>query len=231
LDGRYVIAGINVVGVSALAGVYGLLANNLQLVGTSLSAGIVGAVLLVMGYSYTEGMGELLAKYSSIVGRVLTPILEDLRLSNTLPRTQVVNGSIYLLMTGSDSAKIKEGMAGVLFSNGRPYIAVPVDRVGVTVGGRINAYSLEVGLKGTLVDLYGLCRDLEVKTGGGVEVRLYRVHPSLLDLPKTPINPVDALVIVELTKLIGRGISFKERVFREDRYVAKFRVGGQDEGT
>ena len=230
MDSRYVIAGLNIVGISAIAGVYGLLANSPQLIGSSLTAGIVGAVLLVIGYSYTEGIGELLARYTSIMGGVLTPLLEDLRLSNVLPRTQVVNGSVYLLISGLDSTKIKKGQAGVLFSNGRPYIAVPVDRVSSsTAGERISAYYIEGELKESLVNFYGLCSDLEVRTGKEVEVRLYRVHPSLLKSPKMPINPVDVSVIVELTKLIGRGISFKERAFKEDIYVAKFKVGEQSE--
>lgn len=225
LDTRYIILGANIMAVSVLIGIYGYIVASTQLIGVSLSSLLIGAIITVLGFSYDEPTTSLLIDYSRVLSKSISTVLEDLRLSNMLPSTFVKDGKIYLILSNMYPENIDVLNPGVNIVDGNPiYITMLKD----TVRGESsldNLYDIESRLKDILVREYGICDRLELVSGEeGLRLRLYGVDRRILEVPLTPFNPLDLMVIMVSTDVIGRGLITRNRVIEGDSYVVEFTV-------
>ncbi|MFN3268535.1 MAG: hypothetical protein ACK416_04680, partial [Zestosphaera sp.] len=80
---RLFVLGIDIIIVSVLLAVYGLITSNAGLVGVSVSVGIVGGVVVVFSAAPGEPALGVILNYASMLAHVTTAVVEDLDLLNS----------------------------------------------------------------------------------------------------------------------------------------------------
>jgi len=226
LDTRYIIIGISVVSLGAVLGLYAYLAGLTSLLGISTSIILVGAVITVLGYSYGEPTTNLLIDYFKNLSPFITSILEDLRLSNILPSSRISGESIYIILSRRNPVDFDELNPGVNVVGGEAIYVIPIPNE-YTLPISSELYDIEARLRDTLVGEYGLCTDVDLgRSGELIRLRVIGIDRRLLDIPLTPLNPLDLTILSILTKLLGKGLYFERRVIEGSEYIAEFRVLG-----
>jgi hypothetical protein len=124
LNTRLLILGLNILVVSLLLVVYGVLVGDNGLVGVAVSLGIVGGVLVVYSTTPQDPSIIALTSYSEILVNATTSALEDLDLLE--PSICAIRRADLTLLVYSKTPCPVEVDPGLGFTSGSPYLAIPV---------------------------------------------------------------------------------------------------------
>lgn len=204
---------VNILAVSGLTLLYGLLASEASLVGVSLSSFLVGLVLLAFSFTVTETVVNSLTEYSRLASNALTSIAENLDLLES--KTYVIHeGDELNLVVVKVSEPRKEVNPGFGVSLGEPYLSIPVSDVlkDVPRVDEISEEALKSSLNSVLVESLGLCSKVSVSQRGSyVRIELVGLSKALEDLAGMPLNPFITLVSVALARTTGKDLKLVER--------------------
>jgi len=210
------ILGVNILVVSVLIAIYGVLIGDGGLVGIGLSISLVGGVLVVYSTIPQDPSLVALASYSDLLVDALTSTLEDLDLLES--QLCGVRRSGEILLVYSKTPCLLEVDPGVGFAGGSPYLALPVSTLSVLVESSSESTStlLERSLTAVLVEEFSACKSVKVEEESG----LYRVYiTGLADVLKKylerPVDPYTLLVLavssetlqVECIRLVERRVT------------------------
>jgi len=191
------ILGVNILVVSVLLIVYGILISDSGLVGIALSTSIVGGVLVVYSTIPQDPSITALTGYSEILINAVTSTLEDLDLLES-QICAIKRGDNVLLVYSKTPCPL-EVDPGVGFTSGSPYLAIPLRTLSELVESSSETTStlLERALTTLLIEEYSACRSVRVEEESG----FYRVHISgLVDVLKQylerPLDPYTLLALV-----------------------------------
>ncbi len=220
MESKYLIVGLNILGVSLLLGIYGYLVNDSRLIGVALSGVMAGTVISVLGWTHTEYAVNLYADYYRLVRNIVIPLMEDLGLTGVLPSVIFSKGKAYLFVSPGKPIldKISGSVIGIY--EGIPYIAVPIPEDLPEVGRATRGYELESVLRDVLINTYGIGSNVEVTLGSDIKILIYNVPTHNIHLSKDPLNPVDLALLITTARSLHRSLVLKERVIRGDVYQA-----------
>lgn len=208
MNTRLLVLGVNIIVVSALLAVYGILVGNSGLVGIALSVGILGGILVVYSTTPQDPSVVALASYSEILVNAVTSTLEDLDLLES--RICAVKRDNYTYLVYSKTTCPLGVDPGVGFTGGSPYLAIPASTPSVLVESSSEPTSsttlLERSLTEILVGEFSACRGVRVEEEGG----FYRVHiMGLTGLLKQylerPVDPFTLFVLVVSSEILRAG--------------------------
>jgi len=225
MDIKYIVLGVNIIILGVLISIYGYLIYSTQLLGVGASIILVGGVLAVLGYTYVEPTASLLIDYFKEVSRFASLILEDLRLSNTLPSMLVRDGKLYMVFTTLSFSDIGDFSPGLNVVGGEPLYVIPLNNPLLESVGLESVYEVESRLRDRLVGEYGICSGVSLsRDGDRLELRLSNLDSRLVDIGYSPLNPIDLMVSATLSGIVGRSLVFERRVLEGGVYRAFFRV-------
>ncbi|MEM2021699.1 MAG: hypothetical protein QXP80_05700 [Zestosphaera sp.] len=211
MNRRLLVLSVNVLAVSALVLLYGVVTYETSLIGVALSSILLGLVLLTSCFTVTESIVNALTEYSTLTSNALASVTEDMDL---------LESKMYVVQSGEGLRLViikvgrPEGVGpglGVRF--GEPYLAIPIDDVlkDVPQVEELVEGALESSLTSVLVETLGLCSRVVVRWSGGyVRVELVGVSKALEGLKGLPLNPFNTLVAVALARITGRGVKLVE---------------------
>lgn len=211
MNRRLLVLSVNVLAVSALVLLYGVVTYETSLIGVALSSILLGLVLLTSCFTVTETIVNTLTEYSTLTSNALASVMEDMNLLES--KIHVVRGDEGLrlvIIKAGRSEGVGPGL-GVRF--GEPYLAIPIDDVlkDVPQVEELVEGALESSLTSVLVETLGLCSRVVVRWSGGyVRVELVGVSKALEGLKGLPLNPFNTLVAVALARITGRGVKLVE---------------------
>lgn len=201
---KLVVLGSNMVLLSLFLSAYGLINNELELVGLAVSIGIAGGVILVYSTEPVEPALKALRDYISILINASTTVLEDLDLLNSKLCILNIGESSLIVYTKSHcTTDVNPGMG---FTAGSPYYGIPVNILPDVVELReVNSDLLEDSMNTILVSELGLCKSVKIeKLGNVISVDLVGITKLMSDYIKYPVNPIVIITLLAMAKLIGR---------------------------
>ncbi len=202
---RLLVLGVNVVVVSVLLVVYGILLGDSGLVGIGFSASLLGGVLVAYSTTPRDPSVVALLNYSDILVDAVTSTLEDLDLLESQV-CSIKRGDVTLLVYSRTPCPL-EVDPGVGFAGGSPYLAIPTTRLSTLVESASSSEStsslLERSLAAVLVDELSACRSVRVEE----EADQYRVYiTGLADVFKQylerPLDPYTLLVLAVSSEVL-----------------------------
>jgi len=214
MDLRLVVLGVGLLTVSAGFTLYSLYMGVGSLAGASLSMSILGAVILVIGYTYRDPLSNTLQRYSDAASMLLVKIYEDLGLlsSEVIEACRTSEG--VLVVYSKNPIQCSEARPGLGLAGSTPYIALLVKEAQPETGDPEQAIS-ELGLAGSTI----------VHSGEGrIVVELASVRRELTAGGWMPLNPIQVLVPAYLALTLGKNIVLEREEFGEGVYRGFFRV-------
>ncbi len=225
MEYRYLIAGLNVLVVSAAFLAFSLLAGNDVIAGVSLSFTVLGGVLLALGITYVEPLSELMAYYARDLSTYLTKLLEDAGIVSNCKLTLCRARGAEVAVFSEKPISCSEVKVGVGLVDGSAYVAIPLSKLGVSVGHSPEGAELPDYLKDVLVTRYGLCRDVRaIASGSDVSVDLAQVARGVDELVREPVNPVKLVVLTSLSRYFGSDVELVSESLVGSTYSIKARV-------
>ncbi len=213
MNKRLLVLSVNILAVSGLILLYGLVVGEASLVGVSLSSFLVGLVLLAFSFTVTETLVNSLIEYSRLASNALTSIAENLDLLES--KTYIThNGEELNLVVVKVSEPKKEVNPGFGVVLGEPYLSIPVSEVlkDVPRVDEISEETLKSSLNSVLVESLGLCSKVSVSQRGNyVRVELISLNKALEDLAGMPLNPFVTLVSVALARTTDKDLKLIEK--------------------
>ncbi|MEM2284483.1 MAG: hypothetical protein QXL29_07735 [Zestosphaera sp.] len=200
---RLLVLGTDIVIVSILLVVYGLITSDTGLVGVGASIGVVGGVVVV--YSFTPGEPALDAvlNYASMLVHAATAVVEDLDLLNS--KVCVHGTSTPALIVFSKTGCPDNPNPGVGFAGSSPYFSIPVDVFrDVEKLEELSAQRLEDSLNSLIAGELALCKAVRVEQRGEfLAINVIGLAKPLADYTKYPLDPVVLLVLATIARLVG----------------------------
>jgi len=192
------ILGLNIVVVSALLSLYGLIIGDSGLVGIAASLGLAGGVIVAYSRAPQDPSTTSLLNYSKALVNTVTSVLEDLDLLES--NICIARKDTELLMVYSKTPCPVEVDPGLGFSSGSPYLAIPIETPSIeiteTSSTSITEESIERVLRSLLVDDLTICRGVKVASEGeSYRVFITGLAEYLKDFTKYPIDPYTMLVL------------------------------------
>lgn len=194
---RLLVLGLNILVVSILLVVYGILIGDNGLVGIALSTSIIGGVLVVYSTTPQDPSITALMSYSEILTNAIISTLEDLDLLES--QICVIKRGNHVLLVYSKNPCPIEVDPGVGFTSGSPYLAIPLKTLieFSESSSETTSTLLERALTTLLIEEYSACRSVRVEEEGG----FYRVYISgLVEVLKQylekPIDPYTLLTLM-----------------------------------
>lgn len=205
MDLRLFLLGINVVLASTLLATYGLLSNNVGLVGLATSAGIIGGVLMAYSTVPKEPSIKAILSYTSMIVSTTASVLEDMDLLGS--KICALNTGDSVLITYSKVVCPDNVNPGIGFTVNSPYLSIPANVFKDVMGlEELSARALEEALTSVLVDDLGLCRVIRVEQRSDlITIHVAGVAKYLLDYSKHPLDPIVLLILATIARLIGSG--------------------------
>jgi len=204
LNTRLLIFGLNVLVISLILVVYGVVVGDNGLVGVAVSIGLVGGVLVVYSTTPQDPSIMALTSYSDILVNAVTSALEDLDLLEssicTVRRTDAT-----LLVYSKTPCPI-EVDPGLGFTSGSPYLAIPVKTPSEVIESTSESAItlLERNLVTILVDEYSACRSVRVEEEGGfIRVYITGLVETLKQYCERPLDPYVLLVLSSASRILG----------------------------
>ena len=231
MDTRLLILGVNVLGLSAVLGIYGALTGSTQLLGVAGSLAVVGATAVVAAFAHREPEARMMEDYTRLIAPLAVKVLEDLRLSGSLPAAlRGSDGKLYLAVAGPATLE-KLGEAGGSFIgvvDGSPAVVLEVpQRILEELRATAGAGDAESRLRALLVEAYAAASDVTLTVEeGGVKLRLDDVSPRLLENYNHPLSPLDALTTLILADALEKSVAMRSRVVAGTTYMAEYEVVG-----
>ncbi len=224
MEWRYLAAGANVAAFSLALFVIGYLTDTTMLEGIAASGLIVGIVLLVLGFTYTEPAERLYDFFSTSLGGLVERIAEDTGLleSGTLsacPREE----SVIVVLHREPQPVCSEYVPGLLVSsNGYPYIAIRVPSDYVYEEGYARFEDL---LRYLAVTRYGIARDVGVQfIEKGVRITLVGIPASLERYLGRVADPVKTLIVAATAYAAENPVTLEEWRGAGGNYVFQLRL-------
>jgi hypothetical protein len=194
MNTRLLILAINIIAASIILLVYGFTVNDTGLIGLSYSTLILGSVIAVLSYTYSEPILEPLLMFTRGLLNGVTTILEDLDLTDAKPSIiKAHDGSYFLLYARTVSNKIDPGI-GVIHET--PYLAIPLEtRREIPVLEEISRDSLETVLSSILVEQSHLCKSITVDiTGNYVKTTIIGANKRIKEITGHPVEPMIIII-------------------------------------
>lgn len=204
MNTRLLILGLNILVVSLLLVVYGVLVGDNGLVGVAVSLGIVGGVLVVYSTTPQDPSIMALTSYSEILVNATTSALEDLDLLE--PSICAIRRADLTLLVYSKTPCPVEVDPGLGFTSGSPYLAIPVKTpIELTESSSEPVViQLERNLVTLLVDEYSACRSVRVEEEGGfIRVYITGLAETLRQYCERPVDPYALLVLALASSILG----------------------------
>ncbi|MEM2004649.1 MAG: hypothetical protein QXK83_01070 [Zestosphaera sp.] len=211
MNRNLLILGTNILAISALAFLYGLVTDKPPLVGVALSSILMGLVLLVSSFAATEIIANALIEYSRLLSKALTSIVEDVDLLES--KLCVVRSDEGLRLIIAKAGELKDVDPGLGVRYGGPYLAIPVDDVlkDVSQIEEVGEGVIESGLNSVLVESLGLCSRVLVRQSGRfLKIELIEPNKTLDNFRGLPVNPFNMLVSVALSRIVGKDVMLVE---------------------
>ena len=213
MDTRLVALGASIIASATILGLYGWVSSSSQALGVAFSLAVLGFTVLVMGASHQEPLSEALQDYSTMLGKTLLGIYEDLGLVGAGIVQGCVQGDTVYLVFSRKPLGCDNIAPGVGVEKGISYIAV-------AAGPREEVPGLE-----ELATRLGLARTVLVEEeGASVVVEVVQPSQALLGGEWAPLNPVQLLVLASATARYGR-IVVEGQEYLGDLYRVRLRVG------
>jgi len=230
LDARLLILGVNVLGLSAVLGIYGALTGSTQLLGVAASLTVVGATAAVAAFAHREPEARMLEDYTRLIAPLAVKVLEDLRLTGSLP-TAIRNGdSLYLAVANPEHLEklASTGSTYIGLVDGAPAVVLEVPRSLLEeLRGLAGAGDAESRLRSVLVEAYSAASTVTLTVEGGTaRLRLDDVSPRLIEEYNHPLSPLDTLTTLLLADALEKSVSMKSRVVAGNTYMAEYEVVG-----
>ena len=234
---RLLVLGVNVVVVSALLVVYGILLGDSGLVGIGFSASLLGGVLVAYSTTPQDPSVVALLNYSNILVNAVTSTLEDLDLLESQV-CSIKRGDVALLVYSRTPCPL-EVDPGVGFAGGSPYLAIPTTRLSTLMESASSSEStsssslLERSLAAVLVDELSACRSIRVEE----EADQYRVYiTGLAEVFKQylerPLDPYTLLVLAVSSEVLpATCIRLVERKIARDSVLLVLRAEKSGAGS
>ena len=96
---------------------------------------------------------------------------------------------------------------GIGFSGGSPYISIPINDLvkSFESATEFSREALETALRDSLINEYGLCRDLDIEVSGDlIKIRLINLlQEPLKKYINRPIDPYVVLTLISLARAVG----------------------------
>lgn len=201
----------NILIVSSLILLYGIINNEPSLIGVSASSILVGLVLLMFSFSVAESVINSLIEYLSLVNNALTSVIENVDLLESDFYVTRVDGELRLVMI--KRGKPEAVIPGLGVKLGEPYLAIPAENIlkDVVQVDEISEGVIETNLNLVLTESLGLCSKVFVRLSERlVRVDLMGVNKVLSRFNGMPINPLKALVAVATARLLGKDLKLSE---------------------
>lgn len=205
---RLVIAGLNVVLVSAILSVYGLISGESALLGLSASIGVIGITMIVYGAGYEEpGLEHLLVYLRALVEASSTTI-ETLDLLDSEVCGVHGDSGAFVVYTKSRATCSGGVNPGPGFTGSSPYFSIPVKLpLEVQPLVELSGRDLEDILTSVLVSEMGFCKSLRVSLSGDLlEVHVVGISRTLGEFASYPVNPAVILTMATLARATGRSV-------------------------
>ncbi len=231
MDIRFLLTGVNIIAIAIILAVYGWLTYSTQLIGIAGSIGIVGAVSIAIGLSHGEPTADFLRDYYRIISGFVSKTLEDLRLTNTLPKVLFVKqaNEYYMVLTQlkSFSNIDKEITPGIMIVDGAPCYVFKLPNIYAEAVEEpiTDPIELESRLRSLLIETYGLCTRVSItRTKDLFDLSLEGIDKKLLEVLYEPLSPIDVVVLTILAQLMKKSLYMENRSIEGDMYTAKIRV-------
>lgn len=214
MNTRLVIAGSNIVLISGLVAIYGLATGDSELIGLSLSFGMIGATVIVYGTGYGELGPEFLLQYLKTLVESATVVLETLDLlDGNICGIVDSNGNILVVFSKSTASCKQSVGPGLGFSGGSPYYAIPVSTLPeIQSAEELDSKVVEDTLSNVLVSELSVCKSVKVNIAGEVvEVYIAGISELVRELANYPLEPIALLTTALLTKITRRPVAIVEK--------------------
>lgn len=201
----------NILVISSLILLYGVVNQEPSLIGVSLSSILTGLVLLMLSFAVSESIINSLTEYLSLTNNALTSVIENVDLLESDFYVARVDNELRLVMLKRGKPEAVIPGLGVKF--GEPYLAIPVENVleEVTQVNEVTEKVVETNLNSVLVDTLGLCGRVVVKlTEKLIRVDLINVNKVLRRFEKMPLDPAKTLVAVATARLVGKDLKLSD---------------------
>lgn len=217
MNTKFLVLGINIVIVSVLIAIYGLITGDNGLVGMAVSSGLVGGVFLVLASTPVETTIEAILSYTSTLVNGVTVILEDLDLLDHKLCIERTSNSLLLVFTKRD-CPINPN-PGIGMFTGFPYFAIPVnilddvERLEITT-----QESLEESLEDILISRLELSRALKVELRGDIiTINVLGLSKIVSTYSKYPVDPLTLITSILVAKLLDTDmLRLLERDFSQE---------------
>lgn len=205
---RLVIAGLNVVLVSAILSAYGLVSGESALLGLSASIGVIGATMVVYGVGYEEPSLEHVLVYLRALAEASSTVVETLDLLDGEVCGVPAGGGTLVVYAKSKAACTGAVNPGPGFTGSSPYFSIPV-RLPLDIQPleELSDKSIEEALSSVLVSEMGFCKSVRVIAAGDLfEVYVVGVSRFLGEFTGYPVSPTVILTVAALARVTGRGV-------------------------
>jgi len=214
MDLRLVSLGVGLLTVSAGFTLYSLYMGIGSLAGASLSMGVLGAVILVIGYTYRDPLSDIMQQYSNTALMLLAKIYEDLGLLNDEVIEACRTSEGVLVVYSKDPIQCSEAKPGLGLASGTPYMALLVRET-----------QPETNDPEQVISKLGLAGNTIIHSNEGrIAVELVNVRKELITGGWRPLNPVQVLVPAYLALTLGKNVMLEHEEFNEGVYRGFFRV-------
>ncbi len=226
MEHRYVVVGLNVVLVSAIFIIYGLITGSDITLGVSLSTLVLGAVFLTVGFSAGEPINELLKTFTLDAEGWINVILEDSGLASKHSFTACLEDSnSVLLVMSSEPMDCSEAHPGMGMIKDTAFIAFPFKSTALLTELSIGKENLRENLASLLVNKLSICESVSITTDKDtLIVELANLTGEAIETMKSIINPVKAIMLATVARTLGTSIEVVSEHLIERDYTIKLRV-------
>jgi len=198
---KLLVLGINIVIASILLLAYGLVMAMPSVIGVSMSMAVIGGVIAVYSSLPRDPEAGFLLSYVKTLVNGLTAAIEDLDLLDA--HSSIVRSGAGTLLIVSRAPCVENVDPGLGFSQGSPYIAIPLESLSTVFEG-VSAEDVESFLRAVLVDELSICRAVSVSVEGNIyRVALSGLSDLLKEFTRYPLDPYTVVTLLALSRVAG----------------------------
>lgn len=228
MDNVYIVIGLAIIFISIVFIIYGIITNNDQVIGISLSFMVLGIVFSVIGYTYVKPLEELLKCYSLDLGIFTTKTLEDMGIiDSSRVRTCLANQAIVFSEKSIECSKISIGV-GVY--NNIYYVAIPMENTIKMLTESIKREeTLVSAIKKLVIDISSICRSISVieEEENYIVVELTDILNQAKEFNRYPVNIIRLSILLAISIYLDLDTEIVEEVSTPSSYRAKIKIIGR----
>lgn len=225
MESKYVIAGLTINTIATVFAIYGVLTSSYSVIGSALSAIVLGVVITVIGVTHVEPVEELLRHYVSDIDLFSTRILEDMGIMSEHRVKTCSEKKLLVFFEKNISCDNVSSGIGVL--NNTPYIAIPIVHVMEYVSNNTEELrNLIDKLKLIFVDISSICKGVSVNwENDTLVVELVKVLDRGQNYVNTPVNLVRLYVLAIISSHFKKDAEILEEIRTQDGYRIRIKTG------